>query len=110
MMLHYVRKENGAVVIGFEGEIDLECSAEVRNLLLQALTQGSNVLVDMSGVALIDSSGIASLLEAFQNAKKKGKTFTLAGVGDSVMRVFKLARLETVFMFSKSVESALGSR
>ena len=109
-MQHYVRTENGAVVIGFEGEIDLECSAEVRDLLLHSLTQGSDVLVDMSGVALIDSSGVASLLEAFQNARKKGKSFTLAGVGNSVMRVFKLARLETVFIFSKSVESVLGSR
>jgi len=109
-MRHYVRNESGTVVVGFEGEIDLECSAEVRKLLLDSLTQGRHVLVDMSGVALIDSSGVASLLEAFQNARKKGKTFTLAGVGDSVMRVFKLARLETVFMFSKNVESALGSR
>lgn len=110
MMQHYLRNENGTVVVGFEGEIDLECSPEVRKILLDGLARGPRVLVDMSGVTLIDSSGVASLLEAFQNARKKGKSFTLAGVGDSVMRVFKLARLETVFMFSKNVESALGSR
>ena len=64
------------------------------------------VVVDMSGVAVIDSSGVASLLEAFQTARKRGKEFVLASVGESVSRVLKLARLDTVFKITDDVEGA----
>ncbi len=106
-MEHNIRQEGDIVVVSLKGEIDLEFSAAVRTVLLDCVGRGSDVLVDMSEVGLIDSSGVSSLLEAFQNARKKGKGFVLAAVGDSVMRVLKLARLDTVFNIAESVEEGL---
>ncbi len=102
-MKHHIREVDDTVIVAFEGDIDLECSGEARDVLMDCVSRGAGVQVDLSGVFIIDSSGVASLLEAFQNARKKGKTFTLAGVGEPVMRVFKLARLDTVFPFADSV-------
>lgn len=106
-MKHEVWKENDSVIISFSGDIDLEFSGDVRKILLDSLPQGRSIVVDLSGVELIDSSGIASLLEAFQDARKKGKDFIIAAANDPVMRVFNLARLETVFDMEDSVEKAI---
>ncbi|MBC8268252.1 MAG: STAS domain-containing protein [Rhodospirillaceae bacterium] len=106
-MKHEVWTEKDTVIISFSGDIDLEFSGDVRTILKESAPQGRSIVVDMSGVELIDSSGIASLLEAFQNAHKKGKNFTIASIKPPVMRVLKLARLETVFEIEETLEDAL---
>ena len=65
------------------------------------------VLVDLSGVKYIDSSGVASLVEAFQVAKKKGQTFALVSVNASALRVLELARLDKVFTIHENLADAL---
>jgi len=107
-MKHRVREEGDVAIIVFEGDIDLEFSGDVRNILLENVSKARRVLVDMSGVTLIDSSGVASLLEGFQTARKRGKDFSLVAVGDPVRRVLKLARLDTVFETAESVAAAMG--
>lgn len=106
-MKHEVWTENDNVIISFSGDIDLEFSGDVRSVLRKGEPMGRSIIVDLSGVDVIDSSGIATLLEAFQNARRKGKMFSIASVNPSVMRVFKLARLETVFVIKESVQEAL---
>jgi len=106
-MKHELRIEQEVVVIEISGDVDLEFSGDLRTLLMESILKGRIIIIDLSGVDLIDSSGIASLLEAFQEARKKGKEFIIASVNTSVMRVFNLARLETVFDIEESVESAM---
>jgi anti-sigma B factor antagonist len=109
-MRYRLTDEGGALVIAFEGDIDLECSAEVRVLLLDCVSRERIVVVDMSGVAGIDSSGVATFLEAYQIARKQGGTFVLAAVGEAVTRVLKLARLDGVLTLADSVGEALRGR
>jgi len=106
-MKHEVKSEKDSVIISFNGDIDLEFSGEVRTILMESEPKGRSIIVDLSGVEVIDSSGIASLLEGFQSAHKKGKPFIIAAVNPSVMRVFNLARLETVFTIAVSIDEAL---
>ncbi len=61
------------------------------------LASRENVLVDMSAVTEIDSAGVASLVEAHNVARKNGKGFALFDVGEPVMRVFRMARLDKAF-------------
>ncbi len=105
-MEHDVSEEDGLVIVALKGEIDLEYSAAAREILLEAAGKGSGVVVDLSGVTMIDSSGVASLLEAFQSARNHGKGFILASVDESVLRVLRLARLDTVFEIADDVEAA----
>ena len=65
------------------------------------------LLVDLSRVNYIGSSGVASLVEALQNARKRGSELVLVAVSESAMRVFKLARLETVFTIFETLDEAL---
>ncbi len=105
-MDHTITEEGDVVVVALKGDIDLEFSFHAREVLLEAVGEALAVVVDMSGVGMVDSSGVASLLEAFQAARKRGKGFVLAAVGQPVIRVLKLARLDTVFEIADDVEAA----
>lgn len=99
--------QNGIQVITISGEVDLSTSPQVRDALLGCILGGASVVVDLSQVAYIDSSGVASLVEAFQNAKSRGQGFALANVGDMPLRVLQLARLDQVFVIHTTVDEAV---
>ena len=94
-------------VVSLDGEVDLATSPAARELILKALDSGQNVLVDLSRVSYIDSSGVASLVEGFQTARKKQLRFGLVAVSEAVMSVLKLARLDGVFIIHDSVEARI---
>jgi anti-sigma B factor antagonist len=96
-MEHTIKDENGGKVISFSGEVDLESSTAARQALLECVDTGQSVKVDLSGVSYIDSSGIASLVEALQSARSKGSDFALVSVSEAALRVLQLARLDKVF-------------
>ena len=101
------REESGYAIIELDGEVDLSCSPDARKQILDCLGSGSDLLVDLSRVTYIDSSGVASLVEGFQTAKKKSLKFGLVGVSDAAMSVLQLARLDKVFPVHASVEDAV---
>ena len=79
------------------GPIDIDHARKTRRMLLASLASRDNLLVDMSGVTAIDSAGVANLVEAHNTARRNGKAFALLHVGDPVLRVLRLARLDQAF-------------
>jgi anti-sigma B factor antagonist len=108
-MPYQVTHEYGYSIVRLTGDVDLSCSPEVRRLLLEQLGAASPTLVDMSAVTYIDSSGIASLVEAYQAARKKHLEFGLVAVSDAARSVLELARLDKVFRIHPSLAD-LGQR
>jgi len=106
-MKYEIREQGGAVVVGFEGDVDLQTSPEARKVLLECVAKGQPILVDLSKVGYIDSSGVASLVESFQNARKAGQNLVLVSVSDGALRVLKLARLDKVFTICDTLEDGL---
>lgn len=105
-----VRSEtrDGAAVVSPVGEIDLSCSPELRVALQQAmLTSPRALLVDLSGAPSIDSSGLATLIEAMRATQGKGIPLVLCGLVDRVRAVLEIARLDSVFRIEEDVDSAL---
>ncbi len=106
-MQHKTRHSGNAIIVEFEGEVDLEQSPMARKILLGALEERRPIYVDLHGVSYIDSSGIACLVEAFQVAKRKEVTFELVRASDSALRVFELARLDRVFVIRDALPEGL---
>lgn len=101
------RDIDGTVVVALSGEVDLQHSPTLRKLLMELMLDQRPVVVDLARVAYIDSSGIASLVEAYQMARRNGTRFILAAVSAPAMRVLGLARLDKVFALADTVEAAL---
>lgn len=100
---------DGYVLVRLGGEVDLSWSQEVRRAVLDALAGGMPVGVELSAVSYIDSSGIAALVEGFQQARQNGRRFALVAVSDAVRAVLELARLDRVFLLVPSADALLAA-
>ncbi len=95
-------------VLPLEGEIDLHVSPRIAtslNTMIKA--KPKHLVVDLSQVSYIDSSGLAVLIEGMQNVNGYGGQFALAGLQDGVRPIFEIARLDQVFRIFSDVEAAL---
>jgi anti-sigma B factor antagonist len=110
MSVASIKEEQGKIVIALEGEIDLENASEVRKALLANLKHKKDLLIDLSAVTYIDSSGIASLVEGLQVARKQKNELSLVSVSPRALRVLELARLDKVFAIHADVAAALAAR
>lgn len=101
------RQLDGFTIIELNGRIDLFSSPGFRRRLLKLIRGNNNLLVDLSQVSYIDSSGVACLVEAYQMARGKSLRFGLIGINDSVRNILKLARLDQVFPIHDSIEAGV---
>ena len=102
--MKYTENEYGRfLVIQLKGEVDLSCSPQARKQILKALSNQRHLLIDLSAVEYIDSSGVASLVEGYQMARNKQTEFALLGVSKAVMQVLQLARLDKIFVIYNSL-------
>ena len=102
-------KENVGVVT-IEGDIDMFSSPGLRDTLVPMFSKGlKGIIVNLSDVSFMDSSGIATLVEGLQWSRKQEKAFILAGLGTNVRNALSLTKLETVFTIEEDVTSALES-
>ncbi|MHC8442057.1 MAG: STAS domain-containing protein [Candidatus Eutrophobiaceae bacterium] len=93
------------IVLKISGEVDLAVAPKVRNTLLKNIKEGGTLLLDLSAIDYIDSSGIACMVEGMQESNKKNAAFALISISDTVLSVLKLARLHEVFKIHDSVET-----
>ena len=102
--------QNTARIIEINGEVDMYSSPEVREVLLQLVDiKAPTIVLDFRNVVYIDSSGIATLVEALQEVGKYKGDFILANLSKNVLDVFELSRLDKVFDIYNSLEEALKS-
>jgi anti-sigma B factor antagonist len=95
-------------VLPLEGEIDLHVSPRVSEKLGEIIKpKPSRVVVDLSRVTYIDSSGLAVLISGMQDVEDYGGRFAIAGLQENVRSIFETARLDNVFLIYPHVDAAL---
>ena len=93
-----------------EERLDAHNSQEFKEYLLHLLENGAAGLVlDLSEVRFVDSSGLGALLSGHNNAGLRQARLALAGVQTRVQSMFELTRLHRVFEIYPTVEDALAS-
>lgn len=103
-----VRNTNNVSIIDCAGDVDLYSSPHLREALLgQMKVAGGSVLVNMTDVAYIDSSGIATLVEGLQRSRQTKTRFGLFGLRSNARSVLELARLNKVFTIFENEQEAL---
>jgi anti-sigma B factor antagonist len=84
--------------IALQGRITIENSGEVRKRLLNALrAKPAGLSLDLSGVTYIDTSCVATLIEAFRIARKQGTRLTLAGLHDQPQYFIQVTHFDQLF-------------
>jgi len=96
------------VVFVVEGSVDIASSPELRGELRLAVEQKRpRIVVDLAGVSFVDSSGLATLIEALQGTNKYDGALVLCALGATVLGVFQLANLDNIFKIKETREEAL---
>jgi anti-sigma B factor antagonist len=105
------RQAGGVTILDLVGDITLFNSPEIRKALLSLLKdQGvMQLLVNMTGVKYVDSSGIASLVEGLKVSRDLQARFALYGLSKPAKTVLELTHLLRVFEVHDNEEQALAA-
>jgi anti-sigma B factor antagonist len=98
-------RHGDATVVRLEGEFDLYASAEVRQAADPVLEDGDHLLVDLSGVTFLDSSGLGTLVGLQKRAKLADARMTLCGLSPRLYKIFDVTALRAAFTFLPEVPS-----
>jgi len=101
-------KENQEIrILEVSGEIDFHSSRELRDKFQEILEKKcSKLLVNLKKVSYIDSSGLATFVEALQRINRAGGKLVLMGLAPAVRGVFEIAKLDSIFALTDSEEKA----
>ena len=95
------------IVLRPKGDIDLSRAPAFRVEIAKWMKDNSNpVFIDLSQVPYMDSSGVATLVEALQMTNRSGVRLALYGMQERVRSIFEIARLDTVFKITETFEQA----
>jgi anti-sigma B factor antagonist len=90
-----------------EPRVDAHNAGELKSRLLGLSVEGK-ILVDLTEVRFIDSSGLGALIAAYKSVTANGGVLTLAGLQTQVRSVFELTRLHRVFKVFETLTEAIG--
>lgn len=103
-------QRNGVAVVAVAGEIDAANVSALRGHLDDLLAKGEhNFVIDLTDVAFMDSSGLATLVQLFKRVRIGEGDVRLCGLQPKVERVFELIRLDRVFDTFAAREDAVAS-
>jgi anti-sigma B factor antagonist len=95
-------------VVAIAGDVDASTSLELRAWLDDLTVQGrERVVVDLSDVGFLDSSGLATLVHAFKRVRIGNGDLQLCCLQPDVTALFALTRLDRVFTIHPDRESAI---
>lgn len=105
----HIRQQETVLVVEVDGDVDMASSPRLRDTVLELVGERAEtkIVLNLERVDYIDSSGIASLVEALQQARKRKMRLILAGLQEGPRHVLQLTRLLDVFEVHASEAEAL---
>lgn len=104
------KKAGDIIVLAVDGEINFNSSPDFRKAFLKVLDSNAHkVIVNLGGVGYVDSSGLATLVEAHQKIKNTGGKLKLVKLTPKVKSLFEITKLEKLFEIFSNEEDALKS-
>lgn len=101
-----IKKDGRLVTVTLSGRFVASVAQSVRDDILGEMTEGSNVLFDLSGMVHIDSSGLGVLVQVLQKAKAGGGRVVLAALQPAPKIVFDITKVSRVFEIVPTVADA----
>jgi anti-sigma B factor antagonist len=101
--LEIERLERG--VLSLRGPLTMENVTPFLNAVRRE--NAPTVILDLSGVPYLDSSGLGSLVSACTSATKAGRRMALTGVNKRVLKVLEITKVEQVFLMFPTLSDAI---
>lgn len=100
------RRDGDFHVIALAGDIDIETARELRAHFVENVTDpATRVVVDLSDVEFMDSSGLGALVGGWQIVRDSGE-LRIAGANPAVERVFTITGMHEVFALFPDASAA----
>ena len=103
-------RDGDLLTVAVEGQLVVGNRAEFKQLVFDQLEAGARrVLIDFSGTAYIDSSGLGALVSLGKRIRDEGGALHLTGLNDDLRTLFELTRLDTLFQLFDARADALAA-
>ena len=103
MLKVHAKKSDAVAVLNLEGQI-INGDTEILRTAVQAVSEASDIVLNLSKVTIVDAHGLGVLLELREQALARGVHFELINVSKRLYRIFEITRLNTVFDISSKVQ------
>jgi len=104
-----IERRPGATILSPRGDVDMSRAPSFReHVRVAQLAKPGRLVIDLGRVDYMDSSGLATLVEAMRNAKGLGIEMVLCGLNPRVLAIFEIARLHQFFRIVPTVADAVG--
>ena len=101
-----ITEQGNALKVEVDGRLVAAVAPELRDEVLSKMSDGTNVLFDLSGMVHIDSSGLGVLVQILQKAKAGGGKVVLAALQPGPKIVFDITKVSRVFEIVPTVDDA----
>jgi len=102
-----IRKVSGIPVLSVTGEIDIYTAPLFKQAVVNLVSDGNkDIIIDLSGVTFMDSSGFGTLLGATKRLRPTGGGLHLVGPNSTIQRMLRLTHLDTIMRVYDSEEHA----
>ena len=93
-----VQRNPTEIKLAVRGSLDINTAPalaeEIDNIIA---SRPPKVICDLSGLDLIDSSGVAALVKLYKGVRGAGGSVSITGARDQPLAIFKLLRMDKVF-------------
>ena len=97
-----------ATVIEAIGRLDLVAGPQLKALIRSAVTKGETpVVIDLSGVTFMDSTGLAALISGLRITRQGGSNLRIAGATSQVLSVLQMTGIDRIIQPYANIDQAL---
>ena len=109
-MAYNSHTKDGTTVVEVQGELDVATATELREFLLQVMKRyPQKLILDLSGVRFMASSGLAMLISTLKKSKESRIAFGVCGLSPVVRQTVEITTLHEILPIFDDVKEAEAS-
>ena len=105
-----IEPKEGLTVCYIDGEIDINSSPDLKKSFDKLIAKKtSKIVINLSRVTYVDSSGLATLVEILKNMRSYGGRMRLTNLSSKIKSLFEITKLEKLFEILANEEEAIST-
>ena len=100
--------KSGLLVCHVDGEVNINTSPDIKKAFDKILaSKAPKIVINLSRVTYVDSSGLATLVEILKNMRSYGGKMKLASLSPKIKSLFEITKLDKLFEITANEEEAI---